>query len=168
VERQPGSFASNDWRKKLLGGVALCAALTGLAWIASAEYTAQMLHSAYEQQLKQGEQNRARWENTASLQELSERFQFAASNLKADVVWALNSAGECIAASNIGMPQSFIGGNYADRQYFRDTVEGRQGRQYVVGRISRVPGLYFASPVTADGQFVGSVIVKRDLTHFER
>jgi len=114
------------------------------------------------------EQNKERWENIPSLKQLSQRFQRVANNLRADVVWALNSAGECIAASNSGTPLSFIGGNYSDRQYFRDTIGGGAGRQYVVGRLSRVPGLYFASPVMLEGQFVGSVIVKRDLTHFER
>ena len=114
------------------------------------------------------EQNQKRWENTPSLDLLSQRFLTVSQNLGADVVWALNAAGDCVAASNIGTPLSFIGGNYADRQYFKDTTAGRPGRQYVVGRVSRVPGLYFASPVVVDGNFIGSVIVKRDLTHFGR
>lgn len=210
-------FSADSPMKKIFSGVALCAVLTGFAWIASSIYTEKMLHSAYEQQLKQGEeqleslsesiedalttvlgipiflthdeivqrelakfgssllassasreQSKERWENTPSLQELSHRLMLASINLGADVVWALNSAGECIAASNIGTPLSFIGGNYADRQYFQDAKEGELGRQYVVGRLSRVPGLYFASPVMIKGQFVGAVIAKRDLTHFER
>lgn len=217
VERQTNFLSGDSWRKKFLGGFALCAVLTGLAWVASSTYTEKMLHSAYEQQLKQGEaqleslsesiedaltavsgipvvlahdemvrrelavfgfgqrassssreQNKVRWESTPSLKQLSQRFHIVAKNLRADVVWVLNSAGECIAASNIGTPLSFIGGNYSDRQYFRDTIGGGAGRQYVVGRLSRVPGLYFASPVMLEGKFAGSVIVKRDLTHFER
>lgn len=217
MERQTNFFSGNRWKKKFIAGFALYAVLTGVAWVASSAYTVKMLHSAYEQQLKQGEeqleslsesiedaltavsgipvilahdemvqreltalgsgqrasfstreQNKERWESTPSLKQLSQRLQSVANNLRADVVWVLNSAGECIAASNIGTPMSFIGGNYSDRQYFRDTTGGGVGRQYVVGRLSRVPGLYFASPVMLAGQFVGSVIVKRDLTHFER
>lgn len=217
MERQTNLLSSNNWKKRFLGGFALCAVLTGFAWFSSSAYTERMLHSAYEQQLKEGneqleslsesiedalsavsgipvvlahdeivrrelasfgpslrasssprEQNKERWESHPSLNQLSQRLQSVAKNLKADVVWVLNSAGECIAASNIGTPLSFVGGNYSDRQYFRDTIEGGAGRQYVVGRLSQVPGLYFASPVILKGQFVGSVIVKRDLTHFER
>lgn len=217
VERLPNLGSGISWKKTLSVAVALCVALTGVAWVGSSVYTKQMLHSAYEQQLKLGRQqldslnesiedalsvlsgipvvltsdelvqrelstfgplplasvsyretNRERWEASPSFSSLSHRFQVIAKNLKADVVWALNAAGECIAASNIGTPLSFIGGNYSDRQYFRDTIDGRQGRQYVVGRLSRVPGLYFASPIKVEGRFVGSVVVKRDLTHFER
>lgn len=217
VERLPDLVSGKSWKKTLLVAVTLCVALTGVAWIGSSVYTEQMLHSAYEQQLKLGRQqldslnesiedalsvlsgtpvvlsadelvqrelstfgphplasgsnreaSRERWEASPTLSSLSHRFLVIAKNLKADVVWALNAAGECVAASNIGTPLSFIGGNYSDRQYFRDTIDGRQGRQYVVGRLSRVPGLYFASPVRVEGQFVGSVVVKRDLTHFER
>lgn len=217
MERQTNFFYGDRWKMNFIGGFALCAVLSGFAWVASSGYTEKMLHSAYEQQLKEGEeqleslsesiedalsvvsgipvvlahdemvrhelsalgsgqrassssleQNKERWESTPSLKQLSQRFHIVATNLKADVVWVLNSAGECIAASNIGTPLSFIGGNYSDRQYFRDTIGGGAGRQYVVGRLSRVPGLYFASPVLLEGKFAGSVIVKRDLTHFER
>ncbi len=112
--------------------------------------------------------NKATWESNPSLNRLSQRLQVAAENLRADVVWVLNAAGDCVAASNIGTPISFIGGNYADRQYFRETLDGQRGRQYIVGRMSRVPGLYFSAPVTVDGHYVGAVITKRDLTHFER
>lgn len=217
MERQTNFLSGDRWRNKFIVGLALCALLSGFAWVASSAYTEKMLHSAYEQQLKQGEeqleslsesiedaltavsgipavlahdeivrrelaafgpgqrafsssreQNKERWESTPSLKQLSQRFQIVANNLRADVVWVLNSAGDCIAASNIGTPLSFIGGNYSDRQYFRDTIGGGAGRQYVVGRLSRVPGLYFASPVVLEGKFAGSVIVKRDLTHFER
>lgn len=217
MERQTNFLSGERKKNKFIAGFALCAVLTVFAWVASSSYTDKMLHSAYEQQHKQGEeqleslsesiedaltavsgipvvlahdemvqrelaafgpvqrassssreQNKERWESTPSLKQLSQRFHIVANNLRADVVWVLNSAGECIAASNIGTPLSFIGGNYSDRQYFRDTIGGEAGRQYVVGRLSRVPGLYFASPVILEGKFAGSVIVKRDLTHFER
>ena len=164
MERQSNFVFGGHWGKKFIGGFALCAVLTGFAWVASSAYTEKMLHSAYEQQLKEGneqleslsesiedalstvsgipvvlahdemvrrelaafgpgrqassssrEQNKERWENIPSLKQLSQRFQRVANNLRADVVWALNSAGECIAASNSGTPLSFIGGNYSDR-----------------------------------------------------
>ncbi len=216
MERQSNLFSSNRWTK-FIAGFALCAVLTGFAWVASSAYTEKMLHSAYKQQLKQGneqleslsesiedalsavsgipvvlahdemvrrelaafgpgqrassssrEQSKERWESTPSLKQLSQRLHVVANNLRADVVWVLNSSGECIAASNIGTSLSFIGGDYSDRQYFRDTIGGGAGRQYVVGRLSRVPGLYFASPIMLEGKHIGSVVAKRDLTHFER
>lgn len=113
-------------------------------------------------------ERKQRWETTPELTRLNQRFLSAAKLLQADAIWLLNGAGDCIAASNGGSDKSFIGGNYADRHYFTQNRAGLPGSQYLVGRVSRVPGLYFSSPVMVDGRFIGAVIVKRDLTHFQR
>jgi signal transduction histidine kinase/CheY-like chemotaxis protein len=93
----------------------------------------------------------------------------AASGLNADVIWVLNSAGDCVASSNADKPVSFVGTNYAEREYFRQAREGRPGRQYAVGKVSKVPGLFYSFPVVSDkGQFIGAIVVKRDISNFLR
>ncbi|KAB2969600.1 ATP-binding protein [Zoogloea sp.] len=108
------------------------------------------------------------WEAEPGLLRLGQRFQDVARYLKADVIWVMNTRGECIAASNAGATLSFVGGDYSDRLYVRNALEGRPGHQYLVGRLSQVPGLYFSSPVWDGGRVIGVVAVKRELTRFER
>ncbi|NML26041.1 ATP-binding protein [Zoogloea dura] len=108
------------------------------------------------------------WEAEPDLQHLGRRFQDVAQQLRADVIWVMNTRGECIAASNAGAALSFVGGDYSDRLYVRNALEGRPGHQYLVGRLSQVPGLYFSYPVWDEGRVIGVVAVKRELTRFER
>lgn len=114
------------------------------------------------------EARRLGWESEPVLERLGRRFQEVARHLEADVVWALNERGECIASSNAGAALSFVGGDYSDRRYVRSALEGVPGHQYLVGRLSQVPGLYFSYPVLHAGRVIGVIAVKRELTRFER
>nr|MBL8412365.1 response regulator [Dechloromonas sp.] len=87
----------------------------------------------------------------------------AASAMNADWVGILDASGDCIASSNAGQQISFVGTNYSDRFYFQAARNGHSGQQYAVGRLTGVPGIYYAYPVTVDRTFVGVVAVKRDI-----
>jgi len=104
------------------------------------------------------------------LAELNRYLQSQAKILKADVIWIMTPDGRSVAASNAGEPDSFVGTDFSERDYFRSTQAGKPGRQFAVGKVSRIPGLYFASPVLAEGRNLGSIAVKlniRSLTqHF--
>ncbi len=108
---------------------------------------------------------RRHWEQDPALRRLSGYLTRYTEALQIDAIWLLNAAGDCIASSNAGQPGSFVGSNYSDRHYFRDIQgsESRLGQQYAMGRISRVPGLYVAHPVVADGKFIGAVVTKTDI-----
>ncbi|MBL8471135.1 MAG: response regulator [Rhodocyclaceae bacterium] len=114
------------------------------------------------------EERKARWEQDGALAELNAYLAMATSRLGADVIWIMNAAGDAVAASNAGKSGSFVGTNYADRQYFRQARAGEPGRQYAVGRVSKVPGLFFSYPVMEKGRFLGTVASKRDITAFDR
>jgi signal transduction histidine kinase/ActR/RegA family two-component response regulator len=93
----------------------------------------------------------------------------AAAGLDADVIWVVNAAGDCTASSNASSLSSFVGTNYAEREYFRQARDGHAGHQYAVGKVSGVPGLFYSYPVLDDKkQFVGAVVAKRDITAFRR
>ena len=91
----------------------------------------------------------------------------AAQGLDVDVIWVLNAAGDCVASSNADMAASFIGSNFAQRDYFRQAQRGQAGWQYAVGMVSKIPGLYYSWPVfDAQKRVIGVVATKRDVKGF--
>ena len=103
---------------------------------------------------------RKMWEADPVLAALNKFLTEEAQDLIVDDIHVVNAAGDCIASSNARTTQSFIGVNYADREYFQQAKTGQSGRQYAMGRITNVPGLYYSFPVMEDGHFLGAVIVK--------
>lgn len=100
----------------------------------------------------------------ANPDQVSNKLAKFSQKVKVGVIWVLNSEGLCVSSSNAGSPESFVGTNYKDREYFLSAKAGRPGYQYAVGRKSNIPGLFFSSPIlTPTGEFVGAVIVKIDL-----
>lgn len=97
------------------------------------------------------------------LEQFNSALAFAASSFHADAIWLVNAAGDCIAASNAGTPESFVGINYADRDYFLQARAGEPGRQYAVGRTSKVAGLFYSYPLFEQGRFLGAAVVKRNM-----
>jgi C4-dicarboxylate-specific signal transduction histidine kinase len=113
------------------------------------------------------DERKQRWTAVSERSGLNGFLSSAAAGLDADVIWVVNAAGDCIAASNAAKPVSFLGTNYAEREYFRQSRGGQPGDQYAVGKVSKIPGLYYSHPVLDDdGQFLGVVVVKRDIPVF--
>jgi diguanylate cyclase (GGDEF)-like protein/PAS domain S-box-containing protein len=104
------------------------------------------------------------WTSNAELLTLNKTLRIAAGQFKADAIWVINAAGDCVAASNYGNAESFIGTNYAEREYFKQARVGKAGYQYALGLKTRLPGLYYAQPVFDRDRFVGAVVVKRNLS----
>lgn len=97
------------------------------------------------------------------LGEINRYLANVSASLSADVVWVASASGDCVAASNAHLPESFVGTNYADRDYFQEAQEGKPGQQYAMGRKTNIPGMFFSAPVMVKGQFVGAVTSKIDL-----
>jgi len=112
-----------------------------------------------------GKQRQTLWSKDAALAESSRALATLATDLAADAIWISNAAGDCIAASNSQDADSFVGANFASRDYFRMAREGRRGQQYAVGSVSGKAGLYYSDAVLQAGQFVGVVTVKRNINH---
>lgn len=113
------------------------------------------------------EERKRRWTGESARSGLHAFLHASAAGLDADVIWILNAAGDCIAASNADKPTSFVGTNYAEREYFRQARSGQPGQQYAVGKVTKIPGLYYSYPVVDDaGHFIGAVAVKRDISGF--
>lgn len=92
-----------------------------------------------------------------------------ANLLDAQVVYLMNTAGDCIAASNAHQPDSFVGSNFSERVYFKNAMMGLMSTQYAVGKVSNVAGLYFSAPVYAQERLLGVVVSKlsiENLRHY--
>jgi signal transduction histidine kinase/CheY-like chemotaxis protein len=113
------------------------------------------------------EERKRRWTERQERTGMRRFLEAAAGGLDAEVIWVLNAAGDCIASSNADKATSFVGTNYSEREYFVQARAGLAGRQYAVGKVSKVPGLYYSYPVLDLHQrFIGAVIVKRDISDF--
>ncbi|VVE62600.1 GGDEF domain-containing protein [Pandoraea captiosa] len=87
----------------------------------------------------------------------------------ADLVWLGTPDGITIASSDFNSPDPLIADRYGDRAYFNTAVLGGAGQQYVAGRKTGLPGIFFTAPVYHDGALVGVMVVKlgiRRLSHW--
>lgn len=85
-----------------------------------------------------------------------------------NAVFLMDKDGLTLAASNVGLPGSFVGHNYSFRPYFQDAMQGRLGIFYGVGATTGVPGYFLAAPIEGEnGEAIGTVIVKISLEDFE-
>ena len=98
------------------------------------------------------------------LQSLNPYLDVACQELGIDILWLLDAQGDCLASSNAGRRESFVGVNYADRAYFKAPMQGRRGRQYALGRTTNIPGFFFSAPVFLDGRPVGAVVGKIEVS----
>ncbi|MBI3481197.1 MAG: EAL domain-containing protein [Nitrosomonadales bacterium] len=112
------------------------------------------------------EERKKRWAGDKLFGELDASLSITARSLGADLIYVVNAAGDCIAASDAGNPGSPIGTNFSDRKYFSQVIAGQGGYQYAVGRTSSIPGLYYAYPVTEKGRFIGAAVVKRGISSY--
>ena len=114
------------------------------------------------------EERKLRWTEQQERSGMRRFLDAAAAGLDADVIWIVNAAGDCIASSNADKPNSFVGTNYSEREYFLQARAGQPGRQYAVGKVTKVPGLYYSYPVLdPKNRFIGAVVVKRDISQFQ-
>jgi C4-dicarboxylate-specific signal transduction histidine kinase len=70
------------------------------------------------------DERKRRWTEAGNQSGLHAFLGAAAAGLGAEVIWVVNAAGDCIAASNAGRAQSFVGTNYAQREYFVKRARG--------------------------------------------
>ena len=75
----------------------------------------------------------------------------------------IDTTGSPVAgANNFGSPATRQAVDINTRAYFQQALSGGKGLQFLVGPVSGVPGLYFASRVEAAGQVVGVAVIKQE------
>lgn len=116
---------------------------------------------------KQAERYKETLNGQPDLAALNTELRSLATQLKVDVVFVLNRAGYCIAASNSETPESFVGTNYTDRLYVKGAIRGEPTHQYVVGRKTNIPGLIYSAPIMGKDGVLGVMAVKANIADFQ-
>lgn len=103
-----------------------------------------------------------------SIMRLDEKLEGLIDGTQASVIYITNIDGVTIASSNWRQPESFVGSNYAFRDYFRRAMETGSAEHYALGNVSRRPGLYISRRADGpDGKPLGVVIAKVEFSRLE-
>ncbi|WP_426394527.1 sensor domain-containing diguanylate cyclase [Ralstonia sp. R-29] len=84
-----------------------------------------------------------------------------AGNLGLDYVWVIDQRGYVVMANNAGRADSFLGVQSSMQSYIKEAMLGGLGEQFTVGRVTGVPGLFFAAPVYDDGGYLVAVMATK-------
>ncbi|ANA32685.1 sensor domain-containing diguanylate cyclase [Ralstonia mannitolilytica] len=91
-----------------------------------------------------------------------------AGNLGLDYVWVVNRHHYVVLGNTAGHPESFIGVQSSMQPYMKEAMLGGLGEQFTVGRVTGVPGLFFAAPVyDAGGYLVAAMGTKVSLARLQ-
>jgi len=91
-----------------------------------------------------------------------------AGNLGLDYVWVIDQRGYVVMANNAGRADSFVGVHSSMQPYIKEAMLGGLGEQFTVGRVTGVPGLFFAAPVYDNGGYlVAAMGIKVSLTRLQ-
>ena len=102
------------------------------------------------------------------LEQLNRKLEGLIEGTQASVIYVADMDGVTIASSNWQTPESFVGSNYAFRDYFKRAMETGLAEHYALGNVSRRPGLYISRRVDGpDGSPLGVVIAKVEFNRLE-
>lgn len=90
-----------------------------------------------------------------------------AGETRTAVIYLLDAAGLTIAASNWNEPTSFVGNDYAFRDYYLDALLKGSAEQFALGTVSNRPGLYLTNRVSDGERLLGVVVVKAEFDRVE-
>ena len=96
------------------------------------------------------------------LAECTRYLQSVGETLRLHRAFLLNKKGVCVASNDAGMADNLLGVNLADREYFRRAMAGESLVQFVVGRVSTIPGFHFSAPVIGPDGYLGVAVLKID------
>lgn len=103
------------------------------------------------------------WQADPDFMALTQRFQNLIHQADVSQVWITNAAADCFVSAGFPEEVTATGVNYVKRHYFQEAKQGRNSSQFAVGATTNIPGLFFSSPIKADGHFLGVVVVKIEL-----
>lgn len=98
--------------------------------------------------------------DTAGRPEVSRKLEQLRAETGSAVIYLLDRTGEAVAASNWEGDESFIGREYAFRDYFSLAARHGVGYQFTDGIVTKRPGLHLSNRVEKDGENIGVVVVK--------
>ncbi|MDF2995661.1 MAG: sensor histidine kinase [Xanthobacteraceae bacterium] len=95
------------------------------------------------------------------------KLEAIARETRTAVIYLLDAGGKAISASNWREPTSFVGNDYAFRDYFTEAVAKGGAEQFALGTISNRPGLYITSRISEGDRLLGVIVVKVEFDRVE-
>jgi len=99
---------------------------------------------------------------------LNRKLSTLAARTGAPVIYALDTNGMTIAASNADRPDSFLGHDYRYRDYFTKAMTSGATEFFALGSVSGRPGLYLSRRIAQRGRALGVVVVKVEFDKIAR
>ncbi|AUR06385.1 sensor histidine kinase [Phaeobacter inhibens] len=101
--------------------------------------------------------------------ETNVRLSQLAKQAKLEAIYLMDASGVVLAASNAGLPNSFLGQNYGFRPYFKEALVGQRSDYFAIGATSGRPGYFVAEPVAfTSGSQQGVIAIKLDVSELQR
>ena len=94
--------------------------------------------------------------------ECTRYLQSVGDTLRLHRAFLINTRGICVASNDANLANSLLGVKLADRDYYIKAMHGESAAQFVVGRVSSVPGFHFSAPVMGPNGILGVVVLKLD------
>lgn len=99
---------------------------------------------------------------------LNHKFERLARDSRAAAVYALDTRGVALAASNWREPTSFVGSDYRFRPYHYEAMRDGQATFFALGTVSGRPGLYLSRRVDdSAGRPIGVIVAKVEFDALE-
>lgn len=105
--------------------------------------------------------------DAASVARLNEKLEGLVAGTKAAVLYVIGPDGVTIASSNFQESDSFVGNDYAYREYFFRAMREGTAEYFAFGSISKRPGLYISRIVGDLRKPLGIVVVKMEFDQLE-
>jgi two-component system sensor histidine kinase/response regulator len=104
------------------------------------------------------------------VQAMSRWLELARRDFNLPLVSLMDAEGRtaAISAQTRGSLAPFYAINLSERRYFIEALAHGTGMQFVTGRVSLVPGLFFAHRVEQEGRTIGAVVVKLEAERLNR
>ncbi|WP_425336053.1 sensor histidine kinase [Sinorhizobium numidicum] len=102
-----------------------------------------------------------------SLDQINRKLESLAASAEAAVVYLIGRDGVAVAASNWREPTSFVGNDYAFRDYFRLALRDGKAEHFAMGTVSRRPGLYISRRIDGPDGPLGVIVAKLEFDGVE-
>ncbi|WP_018012557.1 sensor histidine kinase (plasmid) [Sinorhizobium medicae] len=102
-----------------------------------------------------------------SLDRINRKLEGLATSAEAAVIYLIDRNGTAIAASNWRDSTSFVGNDYAFRDYFRLAMRDGMAEHFAMGTVSKRPGLYISRRVAGPGGPLGVIVAKLEFDGVE-
>ncbi len=98
---------------------------------------------------------------------LNRKLERLVTGTQAAVLYVIGPNGIAVSSSNWREPISFVGNDYAFRDYFRKAMDEGTAEHFALGSVSKRPGLYISRRVGSAAAPLGVVVVKLEFDQLE-